>query len=299
VAPARSDACVGPSIGLDRATLAPGENVTITLTLRNCGATPLRVETSGPCHLGREVSVITDDPTGRYLLDADQTAGLLLGSVYHCPAVTIPPGPPRLTLEPGATTTDAISWNGSVMRETQTWRDDTPNVGTYADATYERLAPGIHQLSWTFGDQTAHAQLVLSGPARNATHLLLVREWDWRNGTATGASAPLGCAAAFVAGELRVPDGHLDDYALLRVFANGTATYEPWGPMGGALASPFDRALTLLYAIPDGRGGLYVNGTALAPGEETTVRVATPEGEHALVARDEGVVPARIAPCAG
>jgi hypothetical protein len=89
----------------------------------------------------------------------------------------------------------------------------------------------------------------------------------------------------------------LDDYGVLRLFADGASTYDPWGPMGGALASPFDPDLTLLSAIPDNGGGLYVNGTALLPGGETTVRVATPEGEHVLVARDEGVVPARVAPC--
>jgi hypothetical protein len=297
---AQDAGCGEPAIAADRDALEPGANVTFTLTLRNCGEAPLRVEASGPCHLGREVSLTIDDPTGQYLLVPNRTAASRLASAYHCPVETIPPGPPRLTLPPGASFTDTLVWNGTAARDTQTWRNDTPYAGVYAGVAYERLTPGARELTWIFGTRIAHARVTLEGPARNATHLLLVHEWDWRNGTAM-PETPVpssACAPSFDASGLRVPPGfHLDDYGVLRAYAGGPAAFETWGPGGGALASPYDEGMTLLVAIPTSAGGLYVNGTALQPGDEITLRVATPEGEHVLVARDEGVVAARIAPC--
>ena len=306
--------CANLTIVLDRDVLRAGENVTIVVTLANCGGADLVVRPGGECYQGSNLDVVLDeDHAGEYAFTGPDSG---LPSPTEAPPqqrgrpvvcwMPLGPAPIAFIVRPGGNASATLSWNGSAYRRVSVLSER----GSESHDELQPLPAGRVALSASFalGDgraATAGADLTLALPPRNATRLLVVDEWDWRNETRAMIPAPSfpPCDEATLEdGALRVHGGRpVDDHALLRRYhgAGSTAAYEAWSPDGGILLGPATTDETLaavapsgpdLWVVPHGSGP-WENDAGLTPGNETTLRETGSFYEHALVLRNAGLVP--------
>src|SRR5581483_3315063 len=289
--------CARLTLVTDRATLRPHDSVAVDVALTNCGTQDLHLFPAGACFESGNLDVgIFEEGGSRYRLagaipsPADPMEGAYEpGNLIACSHTAITAGsPPDWTpLAPGATARAHYVWNGTVQRRYAI--DLGPHGGS--SASKDEMAPaGRLRLVASFGDVTAEANLTLDFPVRDRTTLLVADEWDWRNGTAA-QDRPVACApATFDGATLRVRGLPVDDYALLRRFANGTVAYQAWSPDPPSIVSPWNARATLAAPVPVG-DRFWVNGTMLSPGDALTLRATATGSEHVLVLRDAGEVP--------
>lgn len=312
--PPLEDACPRIRVKTDREAFTPGETLTVTATLENCGAAPLALgqDACGPEPVWRlDVAL----PGRVRELPRGEAAG-----AARMPSLACEGAPRPLAVAPGGEATLVARWNGTFTE------------CSVDGACRDEDAPGgsVSLLSY-LSRQEHPAQTMVSVVPRGGerTRLLLVKEYDWSNGTADEPlmgyfgphCAPVGYTLSPPSVTFRVYEGSsftLRNATLVRDWRDGghpgsvvTVSADrldvAWVEGNLSLASPFDPDMPIAQVRKDAEGFL-VNGTRVPQGGTHTLRsdatLAKKGGAYEvasiLVFRDVGpaaVVEQRVGGC--